>query len=551
MIQTSIGVKTISKRRITVIFFAFILIASPYFTATNAYGDGLTQENLPPASVGNRQASLFIKISPPILTKDTVGDTFLQLRLFDANDGKTIVHTSFFVTVDKGGKLLMRDLFHTHSGDLTIKIQPTPGSVNDVVVYGDKEPFQGGWTSTNDQISVKAPILLEAGLYHFAIEIFGIDNDRNIFIPSDAPKFDSWLSVGDVFNEKITLAGKSYDTSVTSYYDVLTDFHFDEATKTISFSMPFNWDIQRLESQQIFVHEEFHFPDSFTEFSKSPSYKANVNGFPITGNMLILDPYSLEDTLILHFLLSKENILDIAKTIKPGEKSMQFSLSPSSSTVVEKNSFDVKFDTGAFARVEYEKQQNSQNKIPFVITFFDKNGKLLKFLNYGYSITDSSGKKIAESVITDINNPGIFLTEGIDKPEFSLSTSGKYKLTLAIFSHGQDSQKTYAGIASNTFDISQGTVETPSVAIPAWIKNNAGWWADGKIGDSDFVQGIQYLIKNGIMKIPATTPGSGTGTQAIPIWIKNNAGWWAKGQISDNDFVQGIQWLITNGIMKI
>jgi hypothetical protein len=65
------------------------------------------------------------------------------------------------------------------------------------------------------------------------------------------------------------------------------------------------------------------------------------------------------------------------------------------------------------------------------------------------------------------------------------------------------------------------------------------------------VQGIQYLIKNGIMKIPSTTPSSSTGSNEIPIWIKNNAGWWAKGQISDNDFVQGIQWLITNGIMKI
>ena len=38
-------------------------------------------------------------------------------------------------------------------------------------------------------------------------------------------------------------------------------------------------------------------------------------------------------------------------------------------------------------------------------------------------------------------------------------------------------------------------------AIPEWIKNNAGWWAEGAIGDSDFVQGIQFLIKEGIMKI--------------------------------------------------
>jgi len=41
----------------------------------------------------------------------------------------------------------------------------------------------------------------------------------------------------------------------------------------------------------------------------------------------------------------------------------------------------------------------------------------------------------------------------------------------------------------------------PSLNIPDWIKNNAGWWASGQIEDSDFVSGIQYLIENGIMKL--------------------------------------------------
>ena len=35
--------------------------------------------------------------------------------------------------------------------------------------------------------------------------------------------------------------------------------------------------------------------------------------------------------------------------------------------------------------------------------------------------------------------------------------------------------------------------------IPDWIKNNAGWWANGDIDDNSFVQGIQFLIKEGIM----------------------------------------------------
>ena len=39
------------------------------------------------------------------------------------------------------------------------------------------------------------------------------------------------------------------------------------------------------------------------------------------------------------------------------------------------------------------------------------------------------------------------------------------------------------------------------VSIPAWIKNNAGWWADGQIDDGSFVSGIQYLVKAGIIKV--------------------------------------------------
>ena len=86
--------------------------------------------------------------------------------------------------------------------------------------------------------------------------------------------------------------------------------------------------------------------------------------------------------------------------------------------------------------------------------------------------------------------------------------------------------------------------------VPDWIKNNAGWWADGQIDDSSFVSGIQWLISNDVMTIPPTEQGTGSDN-VIPGWVKNNAGWWADGQIDDSSFVSGLQWLISNGIMKI
>ncbi len=87
--------------------------------------------------------------------------------------------------------------------------------------------------------------------------------------------------------------------------------------------------------------------------------------------------------------------------------------------------------------------------------------------------------------------------------------------------------------------------------IPSWIKNNAGWWADGAIDDGSFVQGIQFLIQEGIVKIPPTSQGSSGGNNEIPSWIKNNAGWWADGIIDDESFIGGIQFLIEEGIMSV
>jgi hypothetical protein len=86
--------------------------------------------------------------------------------------------------------------------------------------------------------------------------------------------------------------------------------------------------------------------------------------------------------------------------------------------------------------------------------------------------------------------------------------------------------------------------------VPGWIKNNAGWWADGTIDDGSFVSGIEWLVSNGIIEVPATAV-SGTAESTIPGWVKNTAGWWAGDQISDDDFVNAIQHLIKVGIMSI
>ncbi len=88
--------------------------------------------------------------------------------------------------------------------------------------------------------------------------------------------------------------------------------------------------------------------------------------------------------------------------------------------------------------------------------------------------------------------------------------------------------------------------------IPVWIKNNANWWAEGQIRDSDFIAGVEYLIEQEIIDVLETERSEDVADlEEIPEWVKSNAGWWAQGLISDEDFVWGIEFLIEKGIINV
>jgi len=59
------------------------------------------------------------------------------------------------------------------------------------------------------------------------------------------------------------------------------------------------------------------------------------------------------------------------------------------------------------------------------------------------------------------------------------------------------------------------------------------------------------LIKQGIIVVSSDSVSSTNSTGTIPSWIKNNAGWWADGIIDDDSFVQGIEFLIKQGIIQM
>jgi len=100
-------------------------------------------------------------------------------------------------------------------------------------------------------------------------------------------------------------------------------------------------------------------------------------------------------------------------------------------------------------------------------------------------------------------------------------------------------------------ELGNGLME-PEVVIPSWVKDIAGFWCADEIGSSDFVQVIQWMIKEGLIMVPQDSVTTQTSTSSgVPDWIQFNACIWHQGEIGDKEFSTTLQWLIDSGIIKI
>ena len=85
--------------------------------------------------------------------------------------------------------------------------------------------------------------------------------------------------------------------------------------------------------------------------------------------------------------------------------------------------------------------------------------------------------------------------------------------------------------------------------VPGWVKNTAGWWATDAISEAEFVNAIEFLVKENIIQVNASQTSE--TSQSVPGWVKNTAGWWAEEIVSDNEFLNSLEFLINKGIIQI
>ena len=86
--------------------------------------------------------------------------------------------------------------------------------------------------------------------------------------------------------------------------------------------------------------------------------------------------------------------------------------------------------------------------------------------------------------------------------------------------------------------------------LPSWLKSNAKWWANGELNDIEFASGIKFLIEKDVITISNNEISQTVSSEIqTPHWIKNTAGWWADGLVSDAEFVSGLEHLVNNGVI--
>ena len=216
---------------------------------------------------------------------------------------------------------------------------------------------------------------------------------------------------------------------------------------------------------------------------------------------------------------------------------------------------DYKLDVGWKTEPPVANEPNAIELILSIATDFDKQ----RYESVAYSSTlptnDDDISGLADNLEVDItigSEKKVFLTliedskiHGLYSGEFTPDQAGATKVHVYGIIKDADFEATF-----HPEKVEENTKPSETVSIPDWIRNNAKWWSEDAIDDSDFTSGLQYLIKNNILIVPVTQQGAGN-SQEIPSWIKNNAGWWADGLITNDDFVKGIQYMITNGIISV
>jgi len=509
-----------------VLCFSLMACMLLFSSISESYGHGLGYEIMPPEMLGSKLVSLEI-------SSDTWPDEYtkeISFALFETDTGVAVKNVTYFVMLTKQNEVLFDITSQRDDGVFVLKLHTTED--DQITVEEEDSNFFGSLLDGSKIVNVKGNVFGSGGLYDFKVIITTGDDYSNVLSPP--LDYDVGISFLDKTSHSINdINFGQQKMSVITYYELINDdFAYDQNKKMVGYSMPFDWSEKNILVTSV-MHQEIIIPKTFGDLMVE-SFSVNVNGFQVPDSVITIDDFSAENR-VAHIVLNQNDILELSKKIDGFPNKMHFSIMPSAdnlplTTMTENAQFKI--------NLSWEPQNiksGSTTMLYFEILdafYVDRQVSV----SYDLSIFHD-GEKIAQA-------SGISNDIGLNLVKFDVPDDVTGVMTLQFENlNGSD-------LADATIPVVVDRVSIDETSIPAWIKNNAGWWADGSIDDNSFLSGISYLIQNNILVVPPTDAGA-VSSGTVPEWVKNTAGWWADGTIDDGTFVNAIQYLIKEGLIQV
>jgi hypothetical protein len=438
------------------------LLSSASVNQNKSYGDGLSEEQLPPFIIDDKRVVLYTRVSPSILTSQNTQDRFIEVRLIDYDTEETVRNVSYLIVLAKDNHQLIKDLFSSEIGPLRIKVEPHSNYSKITNFTSHKD---GIWHSQSGNITIQGPILLEPGLYHLSIGVIGlagvnhsINNTSIETVINDKtiPKFDTWLSIADQINQQLVYNGTNYNVTVTSYYDILKNIKFLPKDRTFTWEIPFDWNISRIINQSIIVHQEIKIPRYFSNDGRFFGYNATMNNLPLGGRSVAIDPFSSKNYTTVHLLVNKQEILEFVKQhkIDTSDKVMLFTVSSSPRRILDSLKDLVTDNGGIYISLTWVPKMlepNSPSTMYLKFLNAQDNSPLSADITYGIKITDERGN----SVIERSGQTALFNQSG--SQEIMLPRKGTYGIQINV--------EGLSPLSTDSLDISRNGIARGYMAV--------------------------------------------------------------------------------------
>jgi hypothetical protein len=428
------------------IFFVLATITS---SATTAYGHGIGADQSLPTLIANRSVAVSASLKPDFI--ESSDPPRLLIRTFDTGNNSTIPGISYRIAVQFRNETLLNQRFKSSDGIILANLQPDKNiSGWQIVGKESVSPDDPVQVSGSSPVTIKGRIFSDGGLYHIIVSLeqsstgLSVDLDR---------QFDLYVTVGRTFtfNNIDTPEGKE-SMSAKTYYDEIQDFSYNSENNTISFSMPFIWRPDYV-SQVPVVHIEVQFPKSIKEL-QSNSYRGTLNGRDLESRAVLIDDYSIQDSRIVHFVVTNDMLTSLADEITGNVAT--FSLSP-----VEKPKFPMDI-TSKDNKYIFELSWGPDiietgTSTTFTMNVQDANGNLLTGSSFDFILTQDGN---------EINRQHLKSGTGDYSTQYTFTKAGAVTLTASNINGGGQGSS-----ASINLIVQQGsnnaTSQTPQQQQPS------------------------------------------------------------------------------------